>query len=101
MAAYVTGNTTNLNTEELHHSAGRHLVAGVRGRGDKNWQDGRNANQGRRRDQLPQKSKSDDGCAECRALGTRQRLGRPLGRTKHVSVLEHGSDPENEMCARR
>ncbi|NYD33360.1 hypothetical protein BJ958_004906 [Nocardioides kongjuensis] len=24
MAAYVTGNTTNLNAEELHHSAGRH-----------------------------------------------------------------------------
>ncbi|GAA4081730.1 hypothetical protein GCM10023066_12070 [Nocardioides kongjuensis] len=27
MAAYVTGNTTNLNAEELHHSAGRHPPA--------------------------------------------------------------------------
>ena len=30
VAAYFTGNTTILNAEELHHSAGRHpLVAGV------------------------------------------------------------------------
>ena len=27
MAAYFTGNTTNLNAEELRHSAGRHLCA--------------------------------------------------------------------------